>query len=86
MSNTIKINNRIIGSGYHPFVIVEVGINHEGDIEKAKQMIRDAHRAGAECVKFQCHVVEDEMLPIAKEIVPGHTTESIWDIMERCAA
>ena len=85
MSNTIKINNRIIGPNHHPFVIAEVGINHEGDMEKARQMIKDAHTAEAECVKFQCHVIEDEMVPIAKKIIPGHTTESIWDIMKRCA-
>jgi sialic acid synthase SpsE len=39
---------------------------------KAKRMIRDAHKAGAECVKFQAHVVDDEMVPIAKKIIPGH--------------
>jgi sialic acid synthase SpsE len=48
-------------------------------------MVDDAAKAGAECVKFQSHVVEDEMAPVAKKIVPGHTTENIWDIMKRCA-
>lgn len=84
-NNFIKIKDRKIGVDYEPFVIAEVGINHEGDINKAKKMIEDAARAGAECVKFQCHVVEDEMVPVAKKIIPGHTTESIWDIMMRCA-
>ncbi len=81
----IQIGSRKVGLDYKPLVIVEIGINHEGNINKAKQMIDDAAAAGAECVKFQCHVVEDEMVPIAKKIVPGHTTESIWDIMVRCA-
>lgn len=83
--NFIQIGNRKIGPDFSPFVIAEIGINHEGSLEKAKQMIDDAFRAGAECVKFQSHVVEDEMVPLAKKIVPGHTTESIWDIMVRCA-
>lgn len=81
----IKIGKRKIGSEYPPFVIAEIGINHEGSVAKAKQMVRDAHRAGAECVKFQSHVVEDEMAPEAKKVIPSHTTESIWDIMVRCS-
>lgn len=71
--------------GYPPLVIGEIGINHEGSMTKAKQMIRDAERAGAECVKFQVHVVEDEMVPAAQKIVPRHARESIWAIMQRCA-
>ncbi|MFH1522511.1 MAG: N-acetylneuraminate synthase family protein, partial [Patescibacteria group bacterium] len=85
MEKFITIGNRRIGPGYPPFVIAEIGINHEGEMAKAKQMIEDAKKAGAECVKFQAHVVEDEMVPIAKKIVPGHAKESIWDIMKRCA-
>ena len=83
--NKIRIHNRNIGSAYPPFVIAEIGINHEGSMAKAKQMARDAAASGAECVKFQTHVIEDEMVPIAKKIVPGHAKESIWDIMKRCA-
>ncbi len=81
----IAISGRKIGSAYSPFVIAEIGINHEGSVEKAKKMIDAAAAAGAECVKFQSHVVEDEMVPAAKKTVPGNATVSIWDIMERCA-
>lgn len=84
-NNFIKIGERKIGLDFTPLVIVEIGINHEGSMQKAKQMVDDAYRAGAECVKFQSHVVEDEMAPVAKKIIPGHTTESIWDIMVRCS-
>lgn len=85
MTTSFMIGSRRIGPSDPPFVIAEIGINHNGDMDKAKRMIDDAHRAGAECVKFQCHVIEDEMVPIAKEIVPGHAKESIWDIMKGCA-
>jgi len=81
----ITIGRRKIGGAYAPFVIAEIGINHEGSMAKAKQMVQDAHRVGAECVKFQSHVVEDEMTSAAKKVIPSHTTESIWDIMARCA-
>jgi len=83
--NEITIHNRKIGIEYPPFVIAEIGINHEGSMKKAKQMIRDAHKAGAECVKFQAHVVEDEMAQVAKKIIPKNAKQSIWDIMQRCA-
>jgi len=81
----IEIDGRKIGEDYTPFIIAEIGINHEGDIEKAKQMIDDAAKSGAECVKFQSHIIEDEMTNEAKNVIPGNATESIWDIMERCA-
>lgn len=81
----IVISGRKIGPAYPPFVIAEIGINHEGSMEKAKKMIDDAAAAGAECVKFQSHVIEDEMVPAAKKTIPGNAAISIWDIMERCA-
>jgi len=83
--SVISIAGRKVGAPYPPFVIAEIGINHGGNIVKAKRMIRDAAQAGAECVKFQAHVVKDEMVPVAKRIVPGHAKESIWNIMQKCA-
>ena len=77
------IGDREIGS--KPFVIVEIGINHEGSMDKAIKMIDDACDAGAECVKFQCHVIDDEMAGDAKNVIPGNATVSIHDIMSRCA-
>jgi N-acetylneuraminate synthase len=63
--------------------MAEIGINHEGNFEKAIQMVDDAARAGCECVKFQCHVIDDEMIP--NSVVPGNAKETIWEIMSRCA-
>lgn len=79
----MEIGGRKIGSEYPPLIIAEIGINHDGSVEKAVQMVNDAAAAGCECVKFQCHVIEDEMIP--NDVVPGNTTESIWEIMKRCA-
>ncbi len=83
MKNTLSINGRKIGKKYKPFIIPEIGINHEGSFTKAKKMIKDAHDAGAECVKFQCHIIEDEM--IKNSIIPKNSNESIWEIMKRCS-
>lgn len=83
MKNKINISGRWVGEEYPPLVIAEIGINHEGDFEKAKKMVKDAHENGAECVKFQCHIVDDEM--IKNDVVPTNAKESIWKIMERCS-
>ena len=45
-----RIGNRSIGEDHLPFIIAEVGINHEGEIAKALQMVDAAVAAGAECV------------------------------------
>jgi len=79
----IVIGGRPIGLQHAPLVIAEIGINHEGVLEKAVRMVDDAADAGCECVKFQSHVIDDEMIP--NEVVPGNARESIWDIMSRCA-
>jgi N-acetylneuraminate synthase len=78
-----QIAGRKIGPDFPPLVIAEIGINHEGSFDKAVRMVDDAAAAGCECAKFQCHVIEDEMIP--NSVVPGNATESIWDIMKRCA-
>lgn len=79
----VVISGRAIGPAHPPLVIAEIGINHEGSIEKAIRMVDDAAAAGCECVKFQSHVIEDEMIP--NDVIPGNAKESIWDIMKRCA-
>jgi len=85
MNKYIEIENRKIGQDYFPLVIVEIGINHEGSLETAFEMVDAAWRAGAEMVKHQTHVVEDEMSKEAKNVIPGNASVSIYEIMERCA-
>lgn len=55
---TVKIGNRTIGSGHPAFVIAEIGINHNGDLELAKSLIREAAQAGCGAVKFQKRTVD----------------------------
>jgi len=83
MSRNFNIGNREVGENLPPLVIAEIGINHEGDFEKAKQMVNDAFESGAECVKFQCHIIDDEMIP--NDVVPSNANESIWNMMKRCS-
>lgn len=81
--NEFNIKGRKIGSKYPPIVIAEIGINHEGSFEKAIQMVDDAKKALCECVKFQYHIIEDEMIP--NDVIPGNADVSIWEIMKRCS-
>ncbi|MGA1761106.1 MAG: N-acetylneuraminate synthase family protein [Paracoccaceae bacterium] len=81
----MKIGNREISANHPPLVIAEIGINHGGDLEVAKNMVRLAAAAGCECVKHQTHIVEDEMTDEAKSIFPPNADVSIWDVMAQCA-
>jgi N-acetylneuraminate synthase len=85
MNPYIEIAGRKIGLDYPPLVIAEIGINHEGSLQVAKEMVDAAHRAGVELVKHQTHIVEDEMSGAAKKVIPGNADVSIYEIMERCA-
>ena len=81
----IEIAGRKIGAEFPPVVIAEIGINHEGSLEVAKEMVDAAFRAGVEIVKHQTHIVEDEMSEAAKKVIPGNADVSIYEIMERCS-
>ena len=59
---TIQIGKNKIGKKFRPYVIVEACVNHQGNINLAKKMISYAHRVGAQCIKFQHHIVNEEML------------------------
>ncbi|NCU20516.1 polyhydroxyalkanoate biosynthesis repressor PhaR, partial [Candidatus Falkowbacteria bacterium] len=81
----MKIAHREISPSQPPLVIAEIGINHGGSLEVAKEMVRLAHAAGCECVKHQTHILEDEMTDEAKAIFPPNADVSIWDVMAACA-
>lgn len=50
---TVSIADRVVGGGRPTYVIAEIGLNHNGDVEIAKQLIDVARAAGADAVKFQ---------------------------------
>ncbi len=85
MNPYIEISGRKIGQDFSPLVIAEIGINHEGSLKVAKEMVDAAKRAGVEVVKHQTHIVEDEMSAAAKKVIPGNADVSIYEIMERCS-
>ena len=81
----LEISGRRVGPGLPPLVIVEIGINHEGSLSTAFELVDAAWKTGAEVIKHQTHVVEDEMSQEARQVIPGNADVSIYEIMERCA-
>ena len=53
MSREIKIGNRMVGDGHPTYIVAEIGVNHNGNLEIARKMIDAAVHAGVDAVKFQ---------------------------------
>ncbi|MBQ8945524.1 MAG: N-acetylneuraminate synthase family protein [Lachnospiraceae bacterium] len=85
MYSSFEFEGITIGKGDEPLVIPEMGINHEGSLSVAKEIVDAACHAGARIIKHQTHVVEDEMSGAARRVIPGNSKDSIYDIMKRCA-
>lgn len=85
MRKSFNIGRIAVSEKGQALVIPEIGINHNGSLEVAKQMVDSAHRAGARLVKHQTHIVEDEMSGAARKVVPGNSDKSIYEIMDSCA-
>lgn len=83
----IKIGNRLVGEGCEPFIIAEVGINHNGDLEKAYEMIRVAKESGADAVKFQTfkakEFIADPKLSFTYRSQGKEVTESMLEMFQR---
>lgn len=80
-----KIGGIEIGVDKLPLVIPDIGINHGGSVKVAFAMAEAAAKAGARIVKHQTHVIEDEMSAEARNVIPGNSLKSIYDVMAECA-
>lgn len=74
MRREVKIGERWIGEGHPVYVVAEIGINHNGEIENAKKMIMAAKNAGVDAVKFQKRTPE-MCVPIEQR---SHMRETPW--------
>lgn len=85
--NRISIGTRIIGENSPTFIIAEVGINHNGDLDIAKESIYAAAKAGADCVKFQTFRADEFMADksVQYEYVSSgvKVTEAMYDMFKR---
>jgi sialic acid synthase SpsE len=62
MTDSIKIGERLVGDNYPPYVIAEAAVSHQGEIATAIAMTYMAHAMGCDAIKFQMHVLDNEML------------------------
>lgn len=53
MTREIQIGNRMVGDGHPAYIVAEIGVNHNGSVEIAKDLIKQARHAGVDAVKFQ---------------------------------
>jgi len=74
MKDVITIGHRKVGKGQPVFIVAEVGLNHGGDVETAKQMIEVAADCGADAVKFQTYVTEKR---VSKK-------SPVYEVLKKC--
>tara|TARA_Y100000996_G_scaffold211057_1_gene165725 strand:+ start:813 stop:1871 length:1059 start_codon:yes stop_codon:yes gene_type:complete len=80
----IKIGNRVIGDNSPCFTIAEAGANHEGDIQKAFELIDSAKNAGVDAIKFQTYSAEKLTTKTApKYWDDGITNETQFDVFKK---
>ena len=81
MIEPVRIGDRYIAPGEKPFIVAEACINHQGEIVVAERMVRVAHALGADAIKFQVHVLENEMLRQAPQ--SDNFDEPLWETLDK---
>ena len=88
MTGVIRIGERAVGAGVPCYVVAEIGINHNGDMDLAKAAIDAAKAAGADAVKFQSYrtgdFIRDRGLTYSYQSGGETVTESQWEMFKRC--
>jgi len=80
-----RIGNLKIGDNLPPVIVSEIGINHNGNLDVAIAIADSAIKSGAQIIKHQTHIPDDEMSIEAKKIIPIHTKQSIYQIIKKCS-
>lgn len=85
---TFEINGKKIGKDCEPFIIAEAGINHNGDLALAKEMVLAAKKSNVDAVKFQTFsakdFIRDRLVTFTYRSQGKEITEPIIDMFERC--
>lgn len=79
----IKIKDLKIGKLYPPAIIIDLGINHSGSIDKAIYLVDLAIKSGAKIIKHQTHIPDEEMSIESRKIIPGNAKSSIYSVIKK---
>jgi N-acetylneuraminate synthase len=77
MPDSVRIGQTLVGKGQPVYIVAEIGINHNGDLETAKQLINAARVAGCDAVKFQKRTPEKCVPEEQRDII----RETPWGLM-----
>jgi N,N'-diacetyllegionaminate synthase len=75
---TITIDGRAIGPGRKPYIIAEAADAHMGSMDYAKALVRMAASCGADAIKFQHHLPDEEMLPDSGPLADNLPEEGLY--------
>ena len=78
-----KISKRIVSENSPPLIIPEIGINHYGNLDMAIYLADCAIKNGAEIIKHQTHIPDDEMSFEARRVIPENAKTSIYNIIKK---
>lgn len=81
MARTVRIGDRLVGEGQPVYIVAEIGINHNGDVEIAKRLIDAAKLAGCDAVKFQKRTPE-LCVPPEQRNIPRETPWGLITYLE----
>ena len=84
VENIFQIDGKSLGAGHPCYIIAEIGINHNGDIELAKKLIETAVEIGADAVKFQKRDLESiyQKEILEKPTLDSQGTEILIDVLK----
>ena len=81
----ILIDQKVVGPGSKVFVMAEIGINHNGNVNQAMKMIDEAAESGADAVKFQSFRVDKLLIPSQNRYAQQMgSMESAYQMLRRC--
>ena len=82
----MKISNINIGSKYKPFIVAEISGNHNGSIDRAKELVKLAKENGADCVKIQTYTPDTMTIKSNKDdfLIKGGLWDgyNLWDLYD----
>ena len=80
-----KYKDLFISKNHSKYIIAEIGINHGGSLSLAKKMAKLAVDNGANIIKHQTHIIEDEMSKEADSFKISYVNQSIYEVMKKCS-